>query len=279
MAHSHEDPEKIRYVGDSRVRADRPKRYPKDYSEFPGKTELFFPDFLLREWMVAVVVLVGFMALVFAHEAPLEDIADPTNTSYVPLPDWYFLFLYQLLKYDWSSGPLTPIGTVVIPGIAFGALFLAPWLDRGKERRPSKRPVATGAMLLAIVAIVYLTWAAVDEHSKNELAQGGAQQGGDGGDIAIVGEDSEGYEIYQHSSCVGCHASDLSGATAPALLGVGDKYSEEEILDIIDNGMGAMPPQGDALDPADKETLVAWLAQQKAEGGEGEEGENGEGTE
>ena len=228
--------------------------------------------------MVAVVVLVGFMALVFAHEAPLGDIADPTNTSFVPLPDWYFLFLYQLLKYDWSSGMLTPIGTVVIPGIAFGALILAPWLDRGKERRASKRPVATGAMLMAIVAIVYLTWAAADEHSKNELAQGGAQGGG-GDEIAIVNEDSEGYEVYQNSSCVACHASDLSGASAPPLLGVGDKYNQEEIIDIIDNGIGAMPPQADTLEAADKETLSAWLAEQKADGGEGEAGEGGEGEE
>lgn len=273
MAHSHEDPEKIRYVGDSRVRAGRPKQYPKDYSEYPGKTEAFFPDFLLREWMVAVVVLVGFMSLVMAHEAPLGDIADPTNTSFIPLPDWYFLFLYQLLKYDWSSGVLTPVGTVVIPGIAFGALVLAPWLDRGKERRPSKRPVATGSMLLAIAAIFFLTWAAVDEHDKNELAQGGATGNEN---VGIVDKESEGYEIYQSASCVQCHATDLSGATAPGLLGVGDKYNQDEITSIINDGKGAMPPQGDTLEEADKEKLAAWLASQKAEGGgEGEAGGEG----
>lgn len=272
VAHSQEDPETIRYVGDSRVRTGKPKRYPKDYSEYPGKTEAFFPDFLLREWMVAVVVLVGFMANVMANEAPLGDIADPTNTSFVPLPDWYFLFLYQLLKYDWSSGALTPVGTVIIPGVAFGALILAPWLDRGKERRPSKRPIATGLMLLAIAAIFFLTWAAVDQHNKNELAQGGAQGDETAG---IVDEDSEGHEIYKTSSCIQCHASDLSGASAPALLGIGDEYSAEEILDIIDNGMGAMPPQGDTLDQADKEVLVDWLAIQKADGGGGDDAADG----
>lgn len=272
MAH-HDETGKIRYVGDSRVRADRPKMYPIDYSEYPGKTEAFFPDFLLREWMVAVVVLVGFMALVLAEPAPLGDLADPTNTSFVPLPDWYFLFLYQLLKYEWSSGPLTPIGTVVIPGIAFTALFLAPWLDRGTERRPSKRPVATGLMLLAIVSAVYLTWAAVDEHEKNTLAREGGQGGGDDGGVTIVNEDSEGYDIYKGSSCVGCHATDMSGANGPSLLGVGDKYSAEEILDIINNGIGGMPPQADAVDDESKEKLAKWLAEQKTGGGEGEEGE------
>lgn len=275
MTQTNEEREKARYVGDSRIRADRPRQYPADYADHPGKTEQFFPDFLLREWMAAVVVLVGFMALVITEEAPLGDIADPTNTAFVPLPDWYFLFLYQLLKYDWSSGVLTPIGTVVIPGIAFTALILAPWLDKGKERRPSKRPVATGSMLVAIVAIVYLTWAAADEAKMNELIQGGAQ---DGEKIAIVNEDSEGYEIYQASSCVQCHASDLSGASAPPLLGVGDTYNQEEIVDIIDNGIGTMPPQADTLEADEKETLSAWLAEQKADGGDGDE-EGAEDTE
>lgn len=276
MAHKHEDPEKIHYVGDSRIRATKERQYPKDYSEYPGKTEAFFPDFLLREWMVAVIVLVGFMALVLAKEAPLESIADPTNTAYTPIPDWYFLFLYQLLKYDWSSGILTPIGTVVIPGIAFGALVLAPWLDRGKERRPFRRPVATYSMLLSIVAIVYLTWAAWDEYSQSQMAQDGGQGGGEQ-DLVIVNEDSEGYEIYQSSSCVACHASDLSGASAPALLGIGDKFNEEEIIDIIDDGIGTMPPQGDTLEADEKETLAAWLAEQKAGGGDEEDGEEDEG--
>ena len=166
MAQDNGNNKEIIYVGDSKVRANGPKPAPKDYSEFPGRTEPFFPNFLLKEWMVAVVVLVGFMTLVMAEEPPLEKMADPNDTSYIPVPDWYFLFLYQLLKFKWASGPFVVIGTVVIPGIAFTALLLAPWLDRSKERRPLKRPVATGLMVLTLVAMVILTWEAVDEHEK-----------------------------------------------------------------------------------------------------------------
>ncbi|WP_054949638.1 menaquinol-cytochrome c reductase cytochrome b/c subunit [Numidum massiliense] len=269
MAHSNGKPERIHYVGDSRIPAKEDRMYPKDYTDYPGKTEAFFPDFLLREWMVGVVFLVGFMALVLTEPAPLGNIADPTNTGFIPMPDWYFMFLYQLLKYEWSSGVLTPIGTLVIPGVAFTAMILAPWLDRGKERRPSKRPVAVGSMLIALVAVFYLTWAAVDQHAKNELAQNGAGAGGGGGggDVAIVNEDSEGYEIYKGQSCVGCHATDLSGGNAPALLGVGDRRTKDEIIDIIDNGVGTMPAQPMENDK-EKEKLAAWLAEQKADGGE-----------
>ncbi len=108
--------------------------------------------------MVGAVFLIGYLCLTVAHPSPLERMADPTDAGYIPLPDWYFLFLYQLLKYSYASGSFTVIGAFIMPGIAFGALLLAPFLDPGPERRPLKRPVATGFMLLAIASIIFLTW-------------------------------------------------------------------------------------------------------------------------
>lgn len=144
----------LQFVGDSRVKANNRKpNIPKDYSEYPGKTEAFWPNFLLKEWLVGAVFLMGFLCLTVAHPAPLERMADPNDTGYIPLPDWYFLFLYQLLKYQFASGDYNVIGVIVIPGLAFGALMLAPWLDTGKERRPIKRPIATSLMILSFVAV------------------------------------------------------------------------------------------------------------------------------
>ena len=108
--------------------------------------------------------LIGYLCLTVAHPSPLERMADPTDAGYIPLPDWYFLFLYQLLKYSYASGSFTVIGAFIMPRIAFGALLLAPFLDRGPERRPLKRPVATGFMLLAIASIIFLTWESVAHH-------------------------------------------------------------------------------------------------------------------
>lgn len=130
----------MKFVGDSRVPVARKPNIPKDYSEYPGKTEAFWPNFLLKEWMVGAVFLIGYLCLTVAHPSPLERMADPTDAGYIPLPDWYFLFLYQLLKYSYASGSFTVIGAFIMPGIAFGALLLAPFLDRGPERRPLKRP-------------------------------------------------------------------------------------------------------------------------------------------
>ncbi|SDY87779.1 menaquinol-cytochrome c reductase cytochrome b/c subunit [Evansella caseinilytica] len=223
----------MKFVGDSRVPAEnRMPNIPKDYSEYPGKTEPFWPNFLLREWMVGAVFLVGYLCLTVAHPAPLERVADPTDSGYIPLPDWYFLFLYQLLKYTYASGDYTVIGAVVIPGIAFGALLLAPWLDRGPERRPVKRPIATGLMLLAVASIIFLTWESVATHDWEKAAQQGAIV-----DDVEVDESAEAYAIYQsQQSCIGCHGGDmLGGAAAPSVFQ--SDYSKEEVMEIIVNGV------------------------------------------
>ncbi len=97
--------------------------------------------------MAGAVFLIGFLILTLAQPSPLGGLADPTNASFIPLPDWYFLFLYELLKYEFASGNYIILGMLGLPGIAFGALFLAPFLDNGPGRRPQQRPIAVGMML------------------------------------------------------------------------------------------------------------------------------------
>ena len=230
----------MKFVGDSRVPSSehRKPNIPKDYSEYPGKTEAFWPNFLLKEWMVGAVFLVGFLCLTVAHASPLEKIADPGDTGYIPMPDWYFLFLYQLLKYSYASGPYNLIGALVVPGLAFGALMLAPFIDRGPERRPSKRPIATGIMLLAIAGVTYLTWEAVATHDWEKAEKQGKIVA-----EADIDTSSEGYQIFETNGCVSCHGNQLEGgAAAPTLIGTG--LSPEEIAKIAKNGTesGKMPP-------------------------------------
>ncbi|MCF6093361.1 c-type cytochrome [Microaerobacter geothermalis] len=260
MAHHDKD---IEYVGDSRVPAKRVPNIPRDYSEYPGKTEPFWPNFLLKEWMVAVVGLMGFLILTVSEEPPLEAKADPTNSSYIPLPDWYFLFLYQFLKYKYVSGDYTVLGTVVFPGLFFGALLLAPWLDRGKERRPSKRPVATALMLLAIVSIFYLSWAAIDEHEAQLEAAGGSGSP----KAEVIVSDDPGAQVWaSQASCQSCHGADMSGNPAagiPALKDVGSRLSADEIKAVITDGRGAMPGGLFSGSDDDLQKLSDFLANQK----------------
>ncbi|MBD1222599.1 menaquinol-cytochrome c reductase cytochrome b/c subunit [Virgibacillus halodenitrificans] len=227
----------MKFVGDSRISAERKPNIPKDYSEYPGRTEAFWPNFLLKEWLVGAVFLVGFLSLTVAHPSPLEGMADPTNAAYIPLPDWYFLFLYQLLKYEFASGTFSLIGIIVLPGLAFGALLLAPFLDQGPGRRPHQRPVAVGMMLLGLAAVMWLTYESsshVDWETRAEANKPIPPSA-----IEIDKEDP-GYAIYE-GNCMSCHGEDLTGGpAAPALIGT--EHSAEEIAKIAQEGIGSMPP-------------------------------------
>ena len=266
MTHGHKTDD-VKYVGDSRVKVRKEKLYPKPYSEFPGKTEPFFPNFLLKEWMVAVVFLGAFMVLVVSHPAPLEATpADPNDTAYIPIPDWYFLFLYQFLKY-FPSGTVV-WGAVVIPGI-LGLLFLlAPWLDRKPERRPSKRPIATTLMLVVIAGIVFLTYEAVVQHEAQVKAmEAAAAQHAQDTAPAPAPKDQSGTTAFDPEaafmqSCSACHGKDLAGTpAAPSLIGL--NLSADEVVDIITNGrkgpQGVMPPNMFTGTDEQKKQLAEWV--------------------
>ncbi|MFJ7731098.1 c-type cytochrome [Lysinibacillus sp. NPDC097231] len=256
----------MKFVGDSRIKANhRMPNVPKDYSEYPGKTEAFWPNFLLKEWMVGAVFLIAYLLLTVAHPSPLEGPADPTR-AYTPLPDWYFLFVYQLLKYSFASGPYNVIGAIVMPGIAFMALLLMPFLDKSPERRPSKRPLPTAFMLLTLAAMFYLTWESVVNHDwEAQKAMGAIVE-----EVEVdIDESLPGFAIWngdtgeQAKTCIGCHAADLKGGpAAPAL--VGNTLTAEEVEDIIHNGRNTMPPgQFNGTDEEAKQ-LAEFIASLKA---------------
>ncbi|WEG11356.1 c-type cytochrome [Pullulanibacillus sp. KACC 23026] len=223
----------MKFVGDSRV-PDHAKFVPaKDYSEYPGKTEAFLPNFLLKEWMVGAVFLIGFLVLTMADPSPLEKEADPAASGYIPLPDWYFLFLYQLLKYPYASGHYKLLGTVIIPGIAFLALIVAPWLDRGFERRPLKRPISTLIMLLSLVMIIYLTWESSMSHNwEQSKTQGEIVK------QVSIDKNSAGYKLFAQN-CSGCHGNNLDGGVGPAL--VGKNLAPAVVESMATKGGGQMP--------------------------------------
>ncbi|HLR01453.1 MAG TPA: c-type cytochrome [Virgibacillus sp.] len=258
----------MKFVGDSRIRSDNTPYTPRDYSEYPGRTEAFWPNFLLKEWLVGSVFLVGFLCLVLADPAPLEGMADPSNAGYQPLPDWYFLFLYQLLKYEFASGTYTIIGIIIIPGLAFGALLLAPFLDNGPGRRPPKRPIAVGMMLLGLVSTIWLTYEASAGVDWAERAENNKPIPPD---EVEIDEDHPGYEVFQNN-CADCHGNDLQGGNAPALIDI--DHTSEEIADIAQNGIGQMPP--DMFDGSDEELedLVDFIQEVNGNDEDGDSGDD-----
>ena len=135
----------------------------------PGDTapkRKFFPEQVFKDTVgVAIAFIILFVMAVVA-KVPLERLADPTDTAYIPRPEWYFLFLFQLLKF--FKGPLEVVGSVVLPGVAVLTLFLVPFIDRGPMIRLGKRTFAITFVLLAAIAWTGLTTAAVVTTPKNQ---------------------------------------------------------------------------------------------------------------
>lgn len=118
--------------------------------------EIFYPSFLFKEIVVMMLIFI-LVAIVLALVFPvgLGDPADPTDNLFVPKPEWYFMALYELLKF--FPGKLEVIATAIIPGGGILVLFLIPFLDKSPEKRPRKRPLAMILMFLAVAAIIGLT--------------------------------------------------------------------------------------------------------------------------
>ena len=140
-------------------------------AELKRKTRPFWPDQLFLD-VLAMTVCAG--ALIFltyqTHGAELFAPADPAS-NFVARPEWYFLFLYQLLKY--FEGPLQIVATVLLPGAVTVLLFALPWIDRARSRRPGARWRALALVGLLMAGVTALTALAMVEDAKNEGYQHG----------------------------------------------------------------------------------------------------------
>jgi ubiquinol-cytochrome c reductase cytochrome b subunit len=157
-----------------------------------GRPFPFYPYQAFRDTVVVTAVLLAVVALAWRGMPPLEGPADPTDASYIPRPEWYFLGLFQLLKY--FPGKWEVVGAIVLPGLAAAFLALLPWIDRGPARHPRQRPLVMSAViagLLGVIALTTLGWrdrpmnAAADQWSMREI-----------GGRVIVG----------YSGCAKCHS-------------------------------------------------------------------------
>ena len=135
--------------------------YLEKYHEQKEHGEPFFPDAIFKDAVVMLLMFLTLAALAYWAGAPLEARADPADSSYTPRPEWYFLFLFQLLKY--FPGNLEIIGVVVIPTLAILALFALPFLDRSPRRHFLRRPVVTGITAFMMAGVIFLTILSVRE--------------------------------------------------------------------------------------------------------------------
>jgi ubiquinol-cytochrome c reductase cytochrome b subunit len=132
--------------------------------------------------------LIGCAAM---FRAPLDAVADPTDATYVPRPEWYFLSLFQLLKY--FPGPLEPVATQGVPGLVVGFLFVLPFLGRGGGRRLRDRPIVSAVFLLIGLGVTGLTVMGLRDTPGHSVTEGWSP-------LALAGS-----EFVRDDRCTTCH--------------------------------------------------------------------------
>ena len=173
----------------------------------PGDEILPPQQFYPRQAFKDTVAIFAAFAILFAMavmaRVPLEQLADPSDTSYIPRPEWYFLFLFQTLKL--FSGPLEVFGAVVLPGLAILALLLVPFIDRGQMVKVTRRTVAWAFLLLGILGWSGLTAAAVIGTPK-EGREMAVDYSAPTDWMHLSPEEMAGVAYFRRENCITCHA-------------------------------------------------------------------------
>ncbi len=223
------------------------QKYLEEYKREKEEGVKFYPDIIYKDLLVAFGIFLLLVGLAIFVGVAGEPPADPSDSSYIPRPEWYFLFLFQMLKY--FPGQLEWVGTVIIPTIGVLALLLLPFYDRSPFRYWKKRKVATGVMVLIVIGIIGLTIvAAVTTPPQEETVLATTIS-----DKIVLGQDL--YSIQ----CVECHGAEgeggeivgvegLEGVIVKPINSKDEMYtrSDQTLFDIIDYGQPdlGMPPSG-----------------------------------
>ncbi len=145
------------------------EQYLREYSTLKNQGKPFFPYIVAKDALMAVIVMIVIIFLALMFGAELGPKVDPTTTTYVPRPDWYFFFLFEVLRVMKNVPKFTDMATIGVPTICMILLFLLPFYDRSPERRIERRPVALTAGVLTIAIMAYLTYSGANTGSPNSV--------------------------------------------------------------------------------------------------------------
>jgi ubiquinol-cytochrome c reductase cytochrome b subunit len=209
------------------------------------KPQLFYPDQVFKDAVFALVLLAALLAVAWRFGAPTEPVANPADTAYVPRPEWYFLWLFELLRFfpsDWEF-----VGAIVLPTLAVVLLILYPYLDRNFERRLGKRPFSLAAAAIVLLGMSALGIEAVVTTPRQK---------------PLTPLEKRGQKIFLDLRCNACHGINGRGGTAGPDLArsapLDRKHVEKILVDpTAFNPRSIMPYT--KLPPAQTKALVAYL--------------------
>jgi ubiquinol-cytochrome c reductase cytochrome b subunit len=245
-------------------------------------TQRFYPRQVLMDTIVALVMILILGSLAHFMPTELGPEANPADTQYIPRPEWYYLPIFQWLKY-WR-GSYATIGIIVIPTITAALLVLVPFIDRRLERRPWRRPIAVGIFLLILAGFVGMGFMSVrDDQRDPSIAKQVAKQREETEQfmrepfepegaasslsapvVAIVDPlAAAGKKVYERESCDACHGENGVGTNAgPKLGGATAQKSAEELSNLLRHPTakmieGEMKPAD--MPDEDLKALVAYI--------------------
>jgi menaquinol-cytochrome c reductase cytochrome b/c subunit len=204
--------------------------YLREYEQLKKQGKPFFPYAVMKDSTMALIVVLVIVVLSIVLGAEQGPKADPTTTTYTPRPDWYFFFLFEVLRVL-KPPYLVPLATIGIPTIAMILLFLLPFYDRGPERRPDRRPVAMTAMSLTIVVMAYLTYKGANAGPPTNV------------EMKVPPQYEAGKLVVAQSACLACHkiGDSGNGTLAPDLTHIGSRIPRAAILRSLEAGPSIMP--------------------------------------
>ncbi len=212
-----------------------------------GPGEAFFPWHVIRDTVMMAVVFASLFTVAALVPAPLDAIANPSDATYIPRPEWYFLSLFQLLKY--FPGPLEPVATMVVPGVVIGFLILLPFVDRADGRHPFRAPRSVFTTMVVAIGVGVLALTALG------VADSPPDDGDDWGLLPIAG-----WQIATNeaSPCARCHAP---GAPAAPLAQTRITRDEEWLLSHMADPVALAPGVRSAQEPAPRPMMSRFKAQ------------------
>lgn len=257
-------------------------------SEDPVEPKLatgsFYPLQVLLDMAFALAIIAVLCVLAYLRPVTLGPIANPADTHFLPRPEWYYLPMFEWLKF-WE-GPSVVLGAVVVPGLLATAFFLLPLIDRRLERRPWRRPIPALAVAVVVMGMIYL---GARSRIEDERGMIGAQlalqeveekaysaapfhpliDSAEGMETLAVSNDppdpkvAAGRAIFTQRGCVGCHGARGTGtAIAPSLAGVTGKFDRGHLIALFHDPTPRMRAAGmPVVDgaPAEMDALLAYL--------------------
>jgi ubiquinol-cytochrome c reductase cytochrome b subunit/menaquinol-cytochrome c reductase cytochrome b/c subunit len=238
------------------------EEYLREYAILKSQGKPFFPYAVAKDSIMACVVMAVIIAMSLVLGAELGSKANPTTTTYVPRPEWYFFFLFELLRIIRTPG-LVPLATIGVPTICMVLLFLLPFYDRGPERRPERRPIATLTGILVICAMAYLTYSGANAGPPTVIELATPASVRQAGGATLAGFEA-GRKVVAQSGCLACHKLGDNGNAGPGppLTNIASRIPRQAIARTLVNPTVPMPSFKNL--PAKKfEAIVNFLSQLK----------------